>query len=62
MLVVFEQNVPPMGRVVQRTRIPIASMTYSGDPSGNEVGSATTTVQVAGTIKAYRPQPALAVE
>ena len=62
MLVVLEQNAPPMGRVVQRTRIPIASMTYSGDPSGNEVGSATTTVQVEGSIKAYRPQPAREVE
>jgi hypothetical protein len=62
MLVVLEQNAPPMGRVVQRTRIPLTSMTYSGDPSGNAVGVATTTVQIEGTIKAYRPEPALAVE
>jgi hypothetical protein len=61
MLVILEQNVPPMGRVVQRTRIPIQSMRYSGDPNGNAVGSAVTTVQVEGTVKAYRPQPASAM-
>jgi hypothetical protein len=57
-LVVLEQNVPPLGRVVQRNRIPIASMTYDGDASGQARGMATTTVRVDGTIKAYRPQRA----
>ncbi len=57
-LVVLEQNVPPLGRVVQRTRIPIASMTYDGDGIGPPRGLSTTTVQVDGTIRAYRPQRA----
>jgi hypothetical protein len=61
-LVVLEQNVPPMGRVVQRNRIPIESMTYSGDPGGNDIGRVRTTVQVEGSIKAYRPQLAMSAE
>jgi hypothetical protein len=55
-LVVLEQNVPPLGQVVQRTRIPIASMTYDGDGTGPARAGATTTVQVDGTIRVYRPQ------
>jgi len=58
-LVVLEQNVPPLGKVVQRTRIPIASVTYDGDGIGLPRGLAITTVWVDGTIKVYRPQRAV---
>jgi hypothetical protein len=57
-LVVLEQNVEPLGQVVQRSRVPVASATYSGDADGRPNPWATTSIAVAGTISVYRPQTA----
>jgi len=60
-LSVLEQNVDPDGRVVQRGRVETGSRTYTQtDPAtGNQV---TTTVEVQGEVRAYRPQKASPAE
>jgi hypothetical protein len=51
-LVLLEQNVDPEGQVVQRSRVPVVSMTYSAG------GWSRTSITVDGTISVYRPQRA----
>jgi hypothetical protein len=57
-LSLLEQNVPPLGGRVQRMTVPVVSMSLAGVPKDTPGAWAESQIQVAGTVRVYRPQRA----
>jgi hypothetical protein len=58
---IFEQNVEPVGRIVQRNRIALASHTENETDEAESTHSLTQ-ISVDGEVRAYRPEKASSAE